>query len=430
MPQIELIIPRMGEAIEEATILNWVKQEGDQIESDETILEIATDKVDSEVPSPVSGTLTKVLFQEGDVVAVGAVVAYIEAGEGADVPSTAVSSNNERAEKRSQKAAIAAQENVTVDFENTTKFFSPLVKNIAKQEGLSLEELEQISGTGKDGRVTKSDILTHLSSKRNGRNQKQAQKQKKVFDTTLHQKPKVFISGDDEIVEMDRMRKLIADHMVLSKKTSPHVSSFVEADVTIIVEWRNKVKLAFQEKHNEKITFTPIFLEAVAKAITDFPLINVQVDENKIILKRRINLGMATALPSGNLIVPVINDTDKLNIVELSKKANDLAARSRENKLKPEEIQGGTFTVSNIGTFDNIMGVPIINQPQVAILALGSIKKKPAVLETPQGDVIGIRHKMYLSMSYDHRVVDGILGGSFLKRIADYLEQFDTNRAI
>jgi len=436
MPQIELVLPRMGESIEEATILNWVKGIGDTVEADEIILEIATDKVDSEVPSPYSGIIKQLLFEEGQVVKIGHPIAIIESDEAPEGLIELSIDDELDVINSNVKDGIPAPAGIEIkagasasDFSDAERFYSPLVRNIAAQEGISIKELDTIKGTGKDSRVTKTDVLTYLSSKRYGVKSKPAKKSKKI-NLDYYDKPKLLVNSDDEIIEMDRMRRLIADHMVKSKRTSPHVSSIVEADVTNIVEWRQKVKQDFQNKYNAKLTFTPIFFEAIAKAIEDFPLINVQVDEDNIILKKKINIGMATALPSGNLIVPVIKETNTKDIVQLSREVNDLATRARENKLKPQEVQEGTFTVSNIGTFDNIMGVPIINQPQVAILALGAIKKKPAVLETPQGDVIGIRHQMYISMSYDHRVVDGILGGSFLKRVADYLESFDINRKI
>lgn len=452
MAQVEMIMPKMGESVAEATIIKWAKKEGDRIEADETVLEIATDKVDSEVPSPASGILIKRLFQEGDVVQVGKVIAII----GSEMPSAELSpsetpSSQEAASIAEAKAAVSAQtgSNETIDKNSASgKFYSPLVRSIAQQEGVSMLELDSIPGTGKEGRVTKNDILAYLPN----RNKKtavqpvsapaqptsapaEAPKQvaspepPKAAVPTI-QAPAVSVGAGDEIIEMDRMRKLIADHMVMSKHVSPHVTSFVEVDVTSIVQWRDKVKAEFEKREKEKLTFTPLFIEAVTKAIKDFPMVNVSVDGTKIILRKNINIGMATALPSGNLIVPVIKNADQKNLVGLTKNVNDLAARARANKLQPDEIQGGTFTLTNVGTFGNVMGTPIINQPQVAILATGAIRKKPAVIETPQGDVIGIRHFMFLSLSYDHRVVDGALGGSFLRRIGDYLEQFDFNRAI
>ncbi len=441
MAKFELIMPKMGESIMEATILNWVKKVGDKISMDETILEIATDKVDSEIPSPVDGVLSEILYKENDVVEIGKVIAYI-ATEGED---EAPKASKEKKSKKPKKEEV--QEPVQVEalekplvqketvqlpsVQNGGRFYSPLVKNMAKTEGIGLEELSAIPGSGSKGRVTKKDMLQYIenrgkapvSSSSNGHSV--AKSISAPATPTTH-----FASGTDEIVQMDRMRKLIADHMVMSKHTSPHVTSFIEADVTDIVNWRNKNKKKFQEKFGEKITFTPIFMEAVVKAIKDFPLINVSVNDDQIIIKKDINIGMAAALPSGNLIVPVIKNADHLNLIGLTKSVNDLANRARANKLKPEEIQGGTFTLTNVGTFGNVMGTPIINQPQVAILAVGAIRKKPAVKETEYGDVIVIRQMMFLSLSYDHRVVDGFLGGSFLRRIGDYLEAFDASQEI
>ena len=443
MAQVELIMPKMGESIMEATILKWVKQVGDSVEVDETILEIATDKVDSEIPSPVAGTIAEILFQEDDVVEIGKVIAIISTeGEApAAKPSPAVqetpSSNGNGVAKKEEKpapqlATVAATPtnghsvNVSDD-----RFYSPLVKNIAKTENIGAAELATIPGTGAKGRVTKKDMLAYLSNRGQGGNVAVPVQQTappKKAPTAVS--PVSSINGDVEIVEMDRMRKMIADHMVMSKHTSPHVTSFIEADVTDIVNWRNKVKGPFQKKHGEKITFTPIFMEAVVKALRDFPMVNVSVNDKQIIVKKRINIGMATALPSGNLIVPVIKDADRLNLMGLTKSVNDLANRARSNKLKPEDIQDGTFTLTNVGTFGNVMGTPIINQPQVAILAVGAIRKKPAVIETEYGDVIAVRHMMFLSLSYDHRVVDGFLGGSFLRRVGDYLESFDAEQTV
>lgn len=444
MAQVELVMPKMGESIMEATIIKWVKNVGDTVEADETILEIATDKVDSEVPSPVSGTVAKLLFGEDDTVAVGKVIAVI-ATEGEELMPEAAQPDSQSNGQHSDEAEVAKvaemlSNNITVEVEkvgrsNTSeRFYSPLVRNIAQKENISIEELEQVPGTGLKERVTKKDILSYIKTRNtkttvsavanNGKIEKAAP-QPTIKPTTTKS-----TSGDVEIIEMDRMRRLIADHMVMSKKTSPHVTSFVEVDVTEIVNWRNSIKVAYQEKHQEKITYTPIFIEAVAKAIKEFPLVNVSVDGHNIIVKKDINIGMATALPSGNLIVPVIKNADHLNLVGISKKVNDLAVRARNNQLKPADTQGGTFTMTNVGTFGNAMGVPIINQPQVAILAVGGIKKKPAVMETKYGDVIAIRHMMFLSLSYDHRVVDGALGGTFLKRIGDILENFDDTQSI
>lgn len=447
MAQYELLLPKMGESVAEATIIKWAKQPGDLIQLDDTVLEIATDKVDSEVPSPVAGKLIKQLFNVDDVVQVGAVIAIIET-EAAATPEFAApveaAVKDEKIEELTsnipgteQLSAATDPATKATDFKNTDRFYSPLVKSIASQENISLNELEQIKGTGADGRLTKDDLLNYINAKGGvtNRNAQAAKVEERVTAPVQETKPVATapvasISGGDEILEMDRMRKLIAEHMVMSKHTSPHVTSFVEADVTNLVLWRDKVKKTFEQRENEKITFTPIFIEAVARAIKDFPMINVSVNGNQIIKKRDINIGMAAALPSGNLIVPVIKNADQLNLVGLTKAVNDLATRARNSKLKPDETQNGTFTLTNVGSFGNVMGTPIINQPQVAILAVGAIKKKPAVLETEFGDVIAIRHMMFLSLSYDHRVVDGALGGSFVRRVADYLENWDLNREI
>ena len=450
MAQVELIMPKMGESIMEATILNWVKKEGDDVEMDETILEIATDKVDSEVPSPVAGKIAKILFQVDDTVEIGKVIAIIETeGENATpaaTPSVAEPAKEESAPAASAQPAVPAPAPVpqqqavpaTAAVSSTEgRFYSPLVRNIAKQEGIGQAELDRITGSGKDGRVTKKDILSYLE------NRSSAPAPQQVIQPTAPSAPAIdqpIISntapvdvsgkGNVEIIEMDRMRRLIADHMVNSKHTSPHVTSFVEADVTPIVEWRNRNKHAFQQKFGEKITYTPIFIEAIVRAIHDYPMVNVSVDGTNIIRKKDINIGMAAALPSGNLIVPVIKNADHLSLIGLTKAVNDLAGRARNNKLKPAEIQDGTFTVTNVGTFGNVMGTPIINQPQVAIMAVGAIRKRTAVVETEYGDLVAVRHMMFLSLSYDHRVVDGMLGGSFLRRVGDYLEAFDANRPI
>ncbi|MFL5763713.1 MAG: dihydrolipoamide acetyltransferase family protein [Bacteroidia bacterium] len=430
MAQVELIMPKMGESVAEATIIKWLKKEGDKIAADETVLEIATDKVDSEIPSTAEGTLVKRLFNEGDVVQVGKAIAIIstDANAAVEVPEvkTPVAAQSNNVQK--ELAASAVKETITLEKSASGKFYSPLVKNIAKQEGITMTELESIEGTGMNGRVTKNDILAYIPNKG-----KQTTVQPKVVQEpssngSAHAKPAISVNAGDEIIEMDRMRKLIADHMVMSKHTSPHVTSFVEADVTNIVKWRDKVKGSFEKREGEKLTFTPIFIEALVKAIKDFPMINVSLDGSKIIKRKNINIGMATALPSGNLIVPVIKNADMLNLTGLTKQVNDLANRARNNKLSPDEISGGTYTITNVGSFGNVMGTPIINQPQVAIMAVGAIKKKPAVIETPDGDLIGIRHFMYLSHSYDHRIVDGSLGGKFVRKVADYLEQWDINR--
>lgn len=446
MAQFDLIMPKMGESVAEATIIKWTKNEGDKIKTDETVLEIATDKVDSEIPSPFEGVLVKKLFKEGDVVQVGAVIAHIssDAAAGTTTTSTAPVAETKTAALTETKTASATSvASANVDFSKSDKFYSPLVKNIAKEEGISLEELDAIKGTGQDGRVTKADILAYLPN----RNKQSAPVQKATTTTTSNEtsksvsvgdntilvsRPAVSVGAGDEIIEMDRMRKIIADNMVISKHVSPHVTSYVEADVTNLVLWRDKAKKEFEKREGEKLTFTPLFIEAVAKAIKDFPMINISVDQTgtKIIKRKNINIGMAAALPTGNLIVPVIKNADEKNLIGITKAVNDLASRARANKLQPDEIQGGTFTLTNVGNFGNVMGTPIILQPQVAIMAVGTIKKKPAVIETPQGDMIGVRHFMFLSLSYDHRVVDGSLGGSFLRKVADYLEAWDINRSI
>lgn len=431
MAQVELIMPKMGESVAEATIIKWLKKEGDKIAADETVLEIATDKVDSEIPSTTEGTLIKRLFNEGDVVQVGKAIAIISTDANATIETpevkTPVSTTTVTVQK--ELANTAVKEVVTLEKSSSGKFFSPLVRNIAKQEGIAMAELESISGTGANGRVTKNDILAYIPNKGKQTTKEQTKVIQEVSSNgTSHSKPAISVNAGDEIIEMDRMRKLIADHMVMSVQTSPHVTSFVEADVTNIVKWREKVKSSFEKREGEKLTFTPIFIEALVKAIKDFPMINISLDGTKIIKRKNINIGMAAALPSGNLIVPVIKNADMLNLVGITKQVNDLANRARTGKLSPDDIQGGTYTISNVGSFGNLMGTPIINQPQVAIMAVGAIKKKPAVIETPEGDLIGIRHFMFLSHSYDHRVVDGSLGGQFVRRVADYLEQWDINR--
>lgn len=451
MAKFELKLPKMGESVAEATITTWLKEVGDTIEMDEAVLEIATDKVDSEVPSEVDGVLIEKLFDVDDVVSVGQTIAVIET-ESDDTPTD----KEEAAEEISQEeyAASAVEETVSkaqetvaaatpLNFELTDRFYSPLVKNIAKEEGVSVAELDEISGSGKDGRVTKDDILAYIASRVNNTQkavvvEQEATPAKKTPEKAIQKPAKIkeektiapSLNGEDEIIEMSRMGKLIAHHMRESVQTSAHVQSFIEVDVTDIVRWRNKKKGEFEKREGEKLTFTPIFMEAIAKAIRDFPMINISVDGDSIIKKKHINLGMAAALPDGNLIVPVIKDADQLNLVGLAKKVNDLASRARNNQLKPDEIQGGTYTVTNVGTFGSVFGTPIINQPQVGILALGAIRKVPAVIETPEGDFIGIRHKMFLSHSYDHRVVNGALGGMFIKAVANYLEGWDINREI
>lgn len=448
MGQVELIMPKMGESIIEATIIKWHKSVGDTIEVDETVLEIATDKVDSEIPSPVAGTLVKVFFKEDDVVPVGTAIAMIATeGQVADSPMTGSSQEDTTVQSQdAEEANIKIAESfleplpaqaVAVEMvdpavgeKKSDKFYSPLVRNIAKEEGLSLAELDKLDGSGLGGRVTKDDILTYIKDRDTtpsvASNPVISQTPNTQKSTTSYSMP----SGEFEIIEMDRMRKMIAEHMVTSKSVSPHVTSFVEADVTNIVAWREKMKDGYAKQYNEKLTFTPLFIEAVVKALKDFPKVNCSVQGDRIHIYKNFNIGMATALPSGNLIVPVIKKAELLNLAGLTQQVNDLANRARNNKLKPEDIKDGTFTVTNVGTFGNVMGTPIINQPQAAILALGAIRKKPAVLETEYGDVIAIRQMMFMSLSYDHRIIDGFLGGSFLKRIADYLENFDPNRGI
>ena len=429
MARFELKLPKMGESVAEATITNWLKQVGDKIEADEAVLEIATDKVDSEVPSEVSGILVEQLFNKDDLVQVGQTIAIIETeGENIAEPVASVAKEVivalENTVEVAKSVAIASQ-----NYADSDKFYSPLVKNIAKQESVSVAELENISGSGKEGRVTKEDILNFVESRK-----LKVENPKVVLQPVAHnlqpttQATPVSINGGDEIIEMDRMRKLIAGYMVASVQTSAHVQSFIEVDVTNIVKWREKVKTAFEKREGEKLTYTPILMEAIAKALKDFPMMNISVDGDYIIKKKNINLGMAAALPNGNLIVPVIKNADQLNLVGMAKAVNDLGNRAKLGKLKPDDTQGGTYTVTNVGTFGSVFGTPIINQPQVGILALGAIRKVPAVIETPEGDFIGIRQKMFLSHSYDHRVVDGALGGSFVKRVADYLEAFDVNR--
>ena len=511
MARYQLLLPKMGESVAEATVIKWVKNPGDKVNADDAVMEIATDKVDSDVPSPVTGKLVEQLYQENDVVQVGAVIAIIETEEAETAP--VVAQPEEVAPQPSEESKIADStyhetvptkevkktpepelseiqaENLSgipgIDqleqksspaapvFKSEGRFYSPLVRNIATQEGISIGELDSIPGTGSDGRLTKDDLLNYLQAKTSsipnthssahvesfstqtaGQPVKTAEPAKEARPAAepatqpiitaapepaktetpkadpVEQQPAPVVSGSDEIIEMDRMRRLIADHMVMSKQTSPHVTSFVEADVTNLVLWREKVKNSFEKREGEKITFTPIFIEAVAKAIKDFPMINVSVNGTQIIKKAAINISMATALPNGNLIVPVIKKADELNLVGLTKAVNDLANRARSGKLLPDDVKEGTFTITNVGSFGNVMGTPIINQPQVAILAVGAIKKKPAVIETKEGDMIAIRHMMFLSLSYDHRVVDGALGGSFVRRVADYLEKWDSNREV
>ena len=453
MAQFELILPKMGESVAEATVTNWLKNVGDVIDAEESVVEVATDKVDSEVPSPVSGTLVKILVDVNGVAEVGSPIAIIEVeGEGSGTSSTAAPEVAPEpavavAEIEAQVAAAAATVSVPVPSgpiakNSNGRFYSPLVRSMAKEEGIGQAELDQISGSGKEGRVTKKDIVAYLEAGRKATapvaaSQTPAASAAPAAPVSAApavapkpSAPAMKIGEGDEIIEMDRMRKLIADHMVNSVHTSPHVTSFVEADMTKVVLWRNRMKNEFQKKHGEKITFTPIIMEAIVKAIQDFPMINISIEGNNMIKHGRINVGMAAALPSGNLIVPVVKNADQLSLLGLTKAVNDLANRARNNQLKPDEISGGTYTLTNVGTFGNVMGTPIINQPQVAIMAAGAIVKKPAVVETPEGDVIAVRHKMFLSHSYDHRAVDGALGGMFVKRVAEYLESWDLNREI
>ncbi|MEY2763654.1 MAG: hypothetical protein RLZZ205_78 [Bacteroidota bacterium] len=445
MAQIELLLPKMGESVAEATIIKWVKNEGEVVKADEPIIEIATDKVDSEVPAPEDGTLIKCLVKEGDVVQVGQPIAIIQTGAGDVViaPAPAAAATIAVEEKMADIPLVpSSSASTSAPIVSGDRFYSPLVKNMAKAEGIGQAELDTVPGSGQGGRVTKEDLKNYIANR--GKAQATiaapavAESSSSVTAAATapaaKEAPKakaaISVNGNDEIVQMDRMRKLIADHMVMSKQTSPHVTSYVEADLTNVVVWRDRVKKSFEQKEKTKLTFTPIFIEAVAKAIKDFPGVNASVDGDKIILRGDINIGMATALPTGNLIVPVIKNADQLNLVGIAKKVNDLADRARNNKLTPDEIQGGTYTLTNVGSFGNVMGTPIINQPQVAILAVGAIRKKPAVIETPAGDFIGIRHMMFLSHSYDHRIVDGALGGMFVRRVADYLENWDVNRDI
>ena len=431
MASVEMLMPKMGESIIEGTILTWLKKEGDSIEADESVLEVATDKVDTEVPATHGGILKKILAKEGDVVAVGNAIAIIEINAEASNDSPAAPATAKEVLVQAAPA-LTASLITTAEPEAPShsdgRFYSPLVKSIAKEEGISTDELSRIPGSGAEGRVTKQDMLDYLAARSNGHSKNTGVT--KTPPSISQPKAPASISGGDELIEMDRMRKMIASRMVESKRISAHVTSFVEADMTNIVLWREKNKEAYKAKYGEGITFTPFFIDAVAKAIRDFPMINISVEGDHILKKKEINIGMAVALPSGNLIVPVIRNADQLNIVGISKKVNDLANRARINKLTADDVTGGTYTVSNVGSFGNIMGTPIIAQPQVAILAIGAIVKKPAVVETPTGDVIAIRHKMFLSHTYDHRVVDGSLGGMFVRKVADYLEEFDLETAL
>lgn len=455
MALVEMVMPKMGESVMEGTILKWLKNIGDKIEQDEPILEVATDKVDTEIPATHAGILKEILVQEGEVVGIGSGIAIIET-EGDDSPTqdkpVMTQSSNEIIQVIEESLNLAT--NLTngikkLEVPEENRFYSPLVLNIAKEENISMQELAYIVGSGSENRVTKKDILAYLKEKKSSTGQpiletvpsqtivqeiapkieittKVVETKEQVFKNT----PAVSFSGQSDIIEMDRMRKMIAERMVESKRISAHVTTFVEVDVTPIVLWRNKIKDTFKKREGENITFTPIFIEAIAKALRDFPMVNSSVEGDKIIVKKEINIGMAAALPTGNLIVPVIKNADQFNLLGLTKKVNDLANRARTNKLNPDELSGGTYSMSNIGSFGNEMGTPIIMQPQVAILAFGAIKKKPAVIETPTGDVIAIRHLMFISHSYDHRIIDGALGGMFARRVADYLEAFDMEREV
>ena len=450
MSLVDLVMPKLGESIMEATILKWHKKPGDSIKQDETVLDIATDKVDSEVPSTAEGVIEEILFKENDVVPIGTVIARIRAGANAAVsgsqpapaPKQETYEEARVVEDIPYQPTASAQPAVSGDSSSKVRFYSPLVLNIAQQEGIGMAELENIPGTGQDGRVSKKDILAYVANKATGAKpqvaSQPAQAQAPVVAAAESQavkpqadiQPPVVYSGNVEVIEMDRMRKLIAKHMVDSRHTSAHVTSFAECDVTNLVLWREKVKKDFEKREGEKITFTPLFIEAIVKCIKRYPWLSSSVDGDKIIVKKDLNIGMATALPSGNLIVPVIRNADQLNLVGLTKQVNGLANAARSGKLKPDDTNGGTFTLTNVGTFGSIMGTPIINQPQVAIMAVGAIKKRPMVIETPQGDSIAIRHMMYISLSYDHRIIDGALGSTFLNAVAKELENFDVNRSI
>jgi 2-oxoglutarate dehydrogenase E2 component (dihydrolipoamide succinyltransferase) len=438
-------MPKLGESVQEATITKWFVKEGDKIEEDDPVFEVATDKVDSEIPSPVDGVVSKIFFQEEALVPVGEVVAIVtieddEEGnvadttdiEKAEVPSPTVEGvtkeNENVPDKKSEESRPASKPTKSLGKADTKRFYSPLVRSIADKEGISVEELETIEGSGQNGRVQKNDLLNYLEEKKAGK----AEQPTSPAAATKPSMPKIntSIGADQQIIEMDRVRKLIADHMVRSKQTSAHVTSVVEADVTNLVLWRNKIKDRFLEKHGEKITFMPVFTEAVAKALMEFPIVNSSVDDNKIYLHKSANIAIAVAKPDGNLVVPVIKEAEQKNLLGITKNLNELAEGARKNKLAPEAYQGGTFTITNFGSFRNVIGTPIINQPQVAILATGTIEKKPAVMETLTGDVIVVRHKMFLSLSYDHRIIDGAMGGAFVRRIADILEDFDINREI
>jgi len=431
MSEFKLVMPKLGESVQEATITKWFVKEGDKVSEEQPLLEIATDKVDSEIPSPVDGFVTKVLFKVDDLVPVGTVIAIISS-EASGKESAAPEAQTPAVQETTKTEAPAAevkQETVKSDKESG-KFFTPLVKTIAAEENIQLSELDNIQGTGINGRVRRDDLLNFIQNKGSQTSTTKSAQVEVVKSEAPKHKIDVPVFPGDEIIEMDRMRKLIADHMLMSQEVSVHVTNFIEVDVTNIVTWRNKVKDEFQKREKTSITYLPIFIEAIVRGLKDFPIINASVDGNKIILHKEYNIGIAVALPTGNLIVPVVKKADQLNLVGLAKEINRLAESARANKLSPDDIKGGTFSVSNFGTFKNLTGTPIINQPQVAIIATGNIEKKLAVIETPHGDMIGIRHKMILSMSYDHRIIDGAAGGSYLRRVADYLEQFDINRTV
>ncbi|HKM94861.1 MAG TPA: dihydrolipoamide acetyltransferase family protein [Prolixibacteraceae bacterium] len=437
MSEFKVLMPKMGESVQEATITKWFVKVGDKIEEDDLLFEIATEKVDSEIPSPVDGVLKKIFFEVDAVVPVGELVAIIQTDdddETDEIPESKTEASSDKVEIITENTEVVEPEENSGDFKLSTRFYSPLVRSIAKTENITVNELESIEGSGANGRVQKNDLLTYIDSKSKGTLKQTDAKPgiSKTVETAKPAAPKVSVSigAEDQIFEMDRVRKLIAEHMVKSAQTAPHVTSVVEADVTNLVLWRNKVKDEFLSKYNQKLTFMPVFIEAVAAALREFPMVNASVDGDKYILRGKVNVGIAVAKPDGNLIVPVIRDADQKNLVGITSSLNDLANRARTNKLLPDEINGGTFSITNFGSFRNIIGTPIINQPQVGILATGNIEKKPAVMETPTGDAIVVRHKMYLSLSYDHRIVDGALGGAFLRRIADLLEEFDINRKI
>lgn len=441
MAKFEIVMPKLGESIIEATITKWLKTEGDMLEEDDAIVEIATDKVDSEIPSPVEGKLIKALFKEGDVVPVGEVIAYIETDGDDDDSSDETEQSAEAAipgiDKLEEKAPVAESKQPAPQtasepqtYEEATRFYSPLVKSIAKEENISVAELESIAGSGKDGRVNKNDILAYVDSKKSGSKPAVAATTPPKSAPPKVTPPAVNTESGDQIVEMDRMRKMIADHMVMSKQVSPHVTSFIDVDVTNVVNWRNKNKDAFLKREGEKLTFTPIFIHAAARALKEYPQVNASVDGYNIIYRKNVNIGMATALPNGNLIVPVIKNVDEKSLLGVVKSVNSLANRARINNLSPDEISGGTFTMTNFGTFDSLTGTPIINQPQVAILGVGGIRKQPVVLETPEGDVIAIRHIMILSLAYDHRIVDGALGGMYIKKVKEILEGWNPDMEV